>query len=34
MMIIVKPPRYDYRGLLISRYTIISIHCPSLDITA
>jgi len=25
MMIIVKPPRYDHRGLSISQY------CPSLD---
>ena len=32
MTIIVKPPRYDYRGLSISRYMymIISIYCPSL----
>ena len=29
MTIIVKPPRYNYRGLSISRYTIISICCPS-----
>jgi len=30
MTIIVKPPQYDYRGLSISRYTVISIYCPSL----
>ena len=33
MTIIVKPPRYDYRGLSISRYRIISIYCPSLFYT-
>jgi len=32
MTIIVKSPQYDYRGLSISRYTIISIYCPSLVI--
>ena len=30
MTIILKPPRYDYHGLLISRYTIITIYCPPL----
>ena len=30
MTIIVKQPRYDYCGLSISQYTIISIYCPSL----
>jgi len=34
MMIIVKPPRYDYCGLSISRYMIISIYCPSLTYTS
>ena len=29
MTIIVKPPRYDYCGLSISRYTVILIYCPS-----
>jgi len=31
MTIIVKPPRYDYHGLSISRYVIISMYCPSLS---
>ena len=31
MTIITKPPRYDYRGLSISRYVKISIYCPSLE---
>ena len=30
MTIIVKPPQYDYYGLSISRYMIISKYCPSL----
>ena len=30
-MIICTPPQYDYRGLSISRYTIILIYCPSLS---
>ena len=30
MTIIVKPPQYDYCGLSISRYVIISIYFPSL----
>ena len=30
MTIIVKPPQYDYRGLSVSQYVIISIYCPSL----
>jgi len=34
MTIIVKPPRYDYRELSISRYTITLIYCPPLNNTA
>jgi len=34
MTIIVKLPQYDYRGLSISRYIIISIYCPSLIMNA
>jgi len=30
MTTIVKPPRYDYRGLSVSRYMIILTYCPSL----
>ena len=31
MTTIVKPPWYDYCGLSISQYTIMSIYCPSLS---